>query len=85
MMVGRGRRSCQLLYVPTDRLAVAGDLLVTTGLDDLFPPGLPAGRVLSVRRAPDGSMEVDVRPEALAQDDSEVLVVLSAPALRLGP
>ena len=77
VMVGRGRRSCQLLYIPTDRIAVIGDLLVSTGLDDLFPPGVPTGRVISVRKAPDGTMEVDVRPEARPEDDPEVLVVLS--------
>ncbi len=85
MMVGRGKGSCQLLYMPTHADAVSGDLLVTTGLDRLYPPGLPAGRVVAARRGVDGTMDIEVRPEARPGNSVEVLVMLSAPGMAPAP
>lgn len=79
VMVGRGRQECELLYLPPMAKVAPGDLLVTSGLDGIFPPGLPAGRIVSVLRGADGSIQIETRPEAVPAESEEVLVVPAGP------
>lgn len=46
---GAGPRRGVLKYVETDTPVVEGARLVTSGLDGLFPPGVPMGFITSVR------------------------------------
>jgi len=80
VVTGRGDGPCELLYVPRTAKLAPGDLLVTSGLDQVFPRGLPVGRVVALRPAPDGTREIEVRPEASADSVEEVLVLRMPPA-----
>src|SRR5262245_38238606 len=43
ILVGRTPDTCELIYVPAYAEVSHGDLLVTSGLDQVFPRGIPAG------------------------------------------
>lgn len=45
---GRGRRKCILKYIPSEEEIKTGDIIITSGLDSLFPPGIPVGYVSKV-------------------------------------
>ena len=66
-------------FVPMLADVVEGDVVVTSGLDRMFPPGLVVGRVRSVLRG--SGLFKDVRVAASADFDrlEEVLVVRDAP------
>lgn len=55
-----------------------GDLLVTTGLDGVFPPGLFVGTVAKVYPRPRGafSYEIEVRPTVSHLNDLQTLFVM---------
>lgn len=53
-----------------------GDLLVTSGVDGVYPPGLPVAKVLEVvRRAEGGFARVTLQPAAAADGVRHVLVL----------
>ena len=53
-----------------------GDTLVTSGLDGVYPPGLPVARVSSVeRRAESGFARILLEPTARADSVRHVLVL----------
>ena len=54
----------QVLYVPLNAPIERGELLVTSGLDDIFPKGVPVARVTAVERS-DISLFLDVEAEVL--------------------
>lgn len=66
-------------FVPALADVVEGDVVVTSGLEGMFPPGLVIGRVRSVVRG--GGLFKDVRVAASADFDrlEEVLVVRTPP------
>jgi rod shape-determining protein MreC len=66
-------------FVPMLADVVEGDIVVTSGLEGMFPPGLVIGRVLSVVRG--SGLFKEVRVSAAADFDrlEEVLVVRTAP------
>jgi len=66
-------------FVPALADVVEGDVVVTSGLEGMFPPGLVIGRVRSVVRG--GGLFKDVRVAASADFDrlEEVLVVRETP------
>lgn len=72
---GTPEGGCQLKYVKrTDDLQV-GDLLVTSGLDGIFPKGLPIGEIASIDRRGQGLFQAaEVRPRFTQRDLEEVLV-----------
>jgi rod shape-determining protein MreC len=70
-----GSSDLQLKYVPALAEVVAGDVVVTSGLDGIFPKGLVIGRVRSVA-APSGLFkDVVVAPSARLEKLEEVMVV----------
>lgn len=48
VLSGTGSRSCILKYVPFEETVKTGDIVITSGLDMLFPPGIPVGYVTKV-------------------------------------
>jgi rod shape-determining protein MreC len=48
ILSGTGTRKCILKYVPYDEKVHIGDIVITSGLDSLFPPGIPVGYVSKV-------------------------------------
>jgi rod shape-determining protein MreC len=75
VLVGTGSELCLLKYVPKLEPLVVGDVLLTSGTDRLFPPGLQVGVVTAVSDGPGFFKRVDVRPSADPGRSSEVLVV----------
>ncbi len=66
----------ELRYLPSSADVKEGDLLVTSGLDSLYPPGLPVGRVRSIDRAGAQTfIRVSVQPAA-GVEQSRLLLVL---------
>ena len=47
---GTGFRKCQMKYVPSGEEVKKGDIVITSGLDSLFPPGIPIGYVANVSK-----------------------------------
>jgi rod shape-determining protein MreC len=47
---GTGFRKCQMKYVPYEEEVKKGDIVITSGLDSLFPPGFPIGYVSAVNK-----------------------------------
>jgi len=47
---GTGFRKCHLKYVPAGEEVKKGAIVITSGLDSLFPPGIPIGYVSDVNK-----------------------------------
>ncbi len=78
---GRGARSLlELARVPLGSDVREGDLVVTSGLDRSFPPGLALGTVAGVANA-DGNavLEVDVVPLGGVEPEAALFVVPRTP------
>lgn len=78
VLKGAGRGLCRLDYVMNDSAVSPGDRVVTSGLDRVFPKGLPVGTVM---KADNGNIykNVVVQPAAALNRLEQVLVVLSKP------
>jgi rod shape-determining protein MreC len=77
-----GAEDLALKYVPERADVVVGDLVVTSGLDRIFPKGLVIGRVRAVGEVAGLFRDVRVEPSARFDRLEEVLV-LRAPAAPL--
>lgn len=64
-----------LKYVPSLADVVVADVVVTSGLDRLYPPGLVVGRVRSVTRGAGLFKEILVTPSAQFNTVEEVMIV----------
>ena len=75
---GSGGALCQLDYIPNSETVSPGTLLVTSGLDQLFPRGFPVGQVLSARPG-EAFQEIVVEPSARLGGLEHVLVLAGPP------
>lgn len=67
---GTGARKCVLKYIPYEEDVKAGDIVITSGLDALFPPGIPVGYVSKIEKGGTGHFQyIEVIP---FQDDSKI-------------
>jgi rod shape-determining protein MreC len=75
--VGLGQTGQLLLpYLPRNADIAEGDLVVSSGLGGVFPPGYPVARVSEVRRDPsEPLLSVGAAPLAQLDRDPEVLLV----------
>jgi rod shape-determining protein MreC len=75
VLKGTGRGTCRLDYLMNGETVSAGDIVVTSGLDQVFPKALPLGRVVKVS---DGNIykNIVVEPAVALDRLEEVLVVL---------
>lgn len=82
---GRGRSDLlELADIPLNSGVKVGDMVVTSGLGGRFPGGFPVGTVSALR--PDDSHAFligDLRPAARLDRGRDVLLLRSAPPLRL--
>ena len=78
--MGRGPiGALDLPYLPNHVDLEVGDVLVTSGLDDVFPPDLPVAVVSSVNRVGEGEFaEVQATPRGRVDRIQEVLLVWPA-------
>ena len=76
---GRTQSSCQLKYVEKTEDVKKGDLVVTGGLDNIFPKGFPVAIVENVERKNFSvSLRVDLKPVVDPFKVEEVFVVSNA-------
>lgn len=76
---GKSQSSCALKYVERTEDVKEGDLVVTGGLDNIFPKGFPVAIVESVERKTFSvSLKVDLRPIVDPYKVEEVFVVVDA-------
>jgi len=75
---GGGGTLCQLDYIPNLETVAPGTLLLTSGQDQLFPRGLPVGRVVSARPG-EAFQEIVVEPAAPLGRLDHVLVLAGSP------
>lgn len=75
--LGTGRTTTlELPYVPQNYDVKVGDLLVTSGLGQIFPYGLPVARVTRVTRDPAEPLaQIEAAPLARIDADREVLFI----------
>jgi rod shape-determining protein MreC len=70
MISGTGFRRCELKYVPHEEEVKEGDVVITSGLDLLFPQGIPIGYVSKVNQKDTGMFQdIEVIPFA---DDAKI-------------
>lgn len=74
----RGDDQLELRYVSAEADMVPGDLLTTSGLDAVYPAGLPVARVTAVARPASGFARIAAQPVARVDSARLVLVVLPA-------
>jgi rod shape-determining protein MreC len=83
---GSAPGTLELRFVPANAEVVAGDVFVTSGLDGLYPGGLPVARVVAVERAAqDQFARITMAPLAGAQNHRHLLVLLLDPEARPAP
>ncbi|MFN7824351.1 MAG: rod shape-determining protein MreC [Pseudobdellovibrionaceae bacterium] len=76
---GRGGSGLSLKYVEKSEDVVAGDIVVTSGLDNIFPKGFPVARVKDVEnKSYSVSLKVDLEPFIDPDKVEEVFVILNA-------
>ena len=70
--------SCVLQYVERTEDIKNGDLIVTGGLDNIFPKGFPLGVITSIeRKTKSTSLHIEVKPVVDANKIEEVFIVKS--------
>jgi rod shape-determining protein MreC len=69
-----------LAYVSEVAEVAEGDLVVTSGIDGIFPKGFVIGHVETVERSGGAYREILVRPAVDFASLEEVLVVVAPPA-----
>jgi cell shape-determining protein MreC len=67
------------------KLLQIGDLLVTTGLDGVFPAGLPVAEVVEVGELEEGDYAYELRARPVAGDLSELSLLFVLPPLGYDP
>ncbi len=73
---GAGGDAMELRYMAANADVQVGDELMTSGVDGVYPPGLPVARVMAVeRRAESGFARILLLPSASADGVRHVLVL----------
>ncbi len=75
ILKGASNGATTLQYIMSDEKVVAGEEVVTSGGDRIFPKGLPVGKVASVELGKDLFWNIRVIPAARLDQVEEVLVV----------
>ncbi|MFQ5700675.1 MAG: rod shape-determining protein MreC [Acidobacteriota bacterium] len=77
ILLGRGSDSCSMEYVSRLDDVQEGDLIVTNGLDGIYPKGLPIGPVRRVGEGPGVLWTIMVKPRVKFNRLEEVLILLT--------
>lgn len=76
---GKSKNTCILQYVEKTEDIKDGDLIVTGGLDNIFPKGFPLAIINNIeRKTKTASLNIEVKPVVDASQVEEVFVVKSA-------
>jgi rod shape-determining protein MreC len=82
VVVGVGADGLRMDYVPGTADVKPGDLVVTSGIDGIYPKGFVIGTVETVERGPGSYHQIKIRPAVDFSRIEEVLVVLTPPPAR---
>lgn len=82
---GRGGRSLRLRWIPQFEDVRPGDLLVTSGLDRIYPAGFPVGEVSRIGEGAGVMKEIQIVPAVDSARLEEVLVLHFEEEPPLGP
>jgi rod shape-determining protein MreC len=77
VVVGSGDELLRLQYVPEVADVTVGDLVVTSGIDGIYPKGYLIGRIESIEKSGGAFENIAVRPAVDFTSLEEVLVVLT--------
>lgn len=73
---GTGTKHLVLKYVPYEDAIKTGDIVITSGLDRLFPPGIPVGFVSKVKTQGRGHFQdIEVSPYVDESRIEEILII----------
>lgn len=76
VLSGSGFRKCQLKYIPYEEKIKKGDVIITSGLDELFPQGIPVGYISNVNDKLTGFFqEIEVLPFVDRSKIEEVVII----------
>ena len=81
---GRSGDGLELRYTLAETDIREGDLLTTSGVDEVYPPGLPVARVVAVERL-SGSSFMRIVAQPLARMDGALHVLVLQPTGKLPP
>lgn len=66
----------ELRFMPANADVVAGDILTTSGVDGVYPPGLPVARVVKIERRADSAFaRIHAEPVARAGGTRHVMIL----------
>jgi rod shape-determining protein MreC len=82
VVVGTGDGMLHMQYVPGTADVKTGDLVVTSGIDGIFPKGFVIGTIDHADRGAGGYHEIVIRPAVDFTRLEEVLIVRTPPASR---
>lgn len=82
LLAGAGGTGCSLEYVEKGVDIEKGDVIITSGMDEVFPKGLLLGKVVFVKASDQSNLfqDIKVRPFADISRAEEVLVLLKTAA-----
>ncbi len=81
---GKSQKECRLRYLERGDDVKVGDLVVTSGLDNIFPRGFPVATVTKVESDPLGtSQRVDLLPVANTNELEDLFIILNSNHLNL--
>ena len=76
VLVGEARQPLEMRFVSHNDVIRAGEILVTSGLDDAFPKGIPVARVLSATPSDLSPFQsIQAAPLAALSDLEELLLI----------
>lgn len=76
ILSGTGSGNCILKYVPYEETVKKGDIVVTSGFDELFPSGVPVGFISTVSKKGSGIFQqIEVKPFQDPSKLDEVIIV----------
>lgn len=78
ILQGRGDDVCSMEYVSLHDDVQEGDLIVTNGLDGIYPKGLPVGPVARIAPGPGEMRVIAVTPRVKFNRLEEVLILMSS-------
>lgn len=79
LIEGISRTNCRLRYLKRSDDVQVGDLVVTSGLFNIFPKGFPIGSVISIDKSRYGmTQEVEIKPAVEPLNLEELFIVLNA-------
>jgi rod shape-determining protein MreC len=76
IVVGEGKGTVKMLYIPVDAEVKAGEMVITSGFSRIFPKGIVIGEVVSVDRSKTGLYKyATIKPSADSFTQEEVLCI----------